>query len=442
MATEIESTAPDTLELANLKPRGNVQPSPTDWDAQIFYFLLPDRFSDGRENERPLFNRDQPEACRAQDRKAWMQAGRSWQGGTIKGVLSKLPYLKSLGVTALWIGPVWKQRTDLASYHGYGIQNFLEVDPHFGTRQDLRDLVDAAHAQNIYVVLDIIFNHSGNNWFYDNDGQPWETMPYRAEGEYAMHGWRSREGKSIPKIEGPEDGVWPTDFQDPDWYTRAGEIRNWDDPQRMDSPDAEFRRGDFGSLKDLKLEKSEVLDACVRVYQYWIALTDCDGFRIDTVKHMPREVSAIFCHDIRTFARRMGKENFLLLGEVTGSADLVRKYVDPVGPNLDAVLDIESAPSRLEMMVKGLTPPQEFFSHFGGRDAMGIVRAMGKHHVTIIDDHDMVWKQTKHRFAWQNQAADPLMQTAHAVSGAAHDAGDSMHLLRHRAGTCRRPGRP
>ena len=58
----------------------------------------------------------------------------------------------------------------------------------------------------------------------------------------------------------------------------------------------------------------------------------------------PPEVSAIFCHDIRTFARRLGKKNFLLLGEVTGSTHIVRKYVDPDGPNLDCVLDIESAP--------------------------------------------------------------------------------------------------
>ncbi|HTL27935.1 MAG TPA: alpha-amylase family glycosyl hydrolase [Tepidisphaeraceae bacterium] len=414
MPTEIESTAPTSLELANLQARGPVHPSPENWDSQILYFFLPDRFSDGREEERPLFDFNNPEQFRAHDRKAWMEAGRNFQGGTLKGARTKLAYLKSLGVTALWIGPVWKQRADLPSYHGYGIQNFLDVDPRFGTRHDLRDLVDAAHEQGIYVILDIIFNHTGNNWFYDNNGQPAETMPYQ-EGEYPMHGWRSREGRSISRIEGLEDGVWPQEFQNPDWYTRAGEIKNWDDPQKMDSPEAEFRRGDFGSLKDLKLEKSECLDACVRVYEYWIALSDCDGFRIDTVKHMPREISAIFCHDIRTFARRLGKTNFLLLGEVTGSPEIVRKYVDPTGPNLDAALDIESAPGRLEMMVKGLAPPEEFFCHFGGRDELGIVRAMGKHHVTVIDDHDMVWKLTKHRFAWHNNAADPLAQTSHAV---------------------------
>ena len=52
----------------------------------------------------------------------------------------------------------------LDTYHGYAIQDFLEVDPRFGTRQDLVDLVDAAHAKGLRVILDIIFNHSGHNW--------------------------------------------------------------------------------------------------------------------------------------------------------------------------------------------------------------------------------------------------------------------------------------
>jgi hypothetical protein len=217
-------------------------------------------------------------------------------------------------------------------------------------------------------------------------------------------------------INGIEDGVWPREFQEPDWYHRAGSIKHWDHPGKELASDAEFRMGDFGDLKDLNVENGECLEALVQCYQYWIAVSDCDGFRIDTVKHVPPPVSAIFCHEIRTFARKLGKKNFLLLGEVTGSPDLVRSYVDPTGPNLDAVLDIESAPRRLSDFVKGLTAPDEFFSHFGGRDAMGEVRQLGRHHVCVLDDHDMVWRSGKHRFAWQNGAADPAAQSAHAVA--------------------------
>jgi glycosidase len=414
--TEIEPQAPTSLEFANLKPRGNVTPSPADWGDQTLYFLLPDRFSDTREPQRPMYDRNNPTAFKAESHE-WMKSGAVFQGGTLNGVISKLGYLQSLGVTTLWIGPIWKQRSeDNTSYHGYAIQNFLDVDPRFGTRQDLRDLVDAAHERGMYVLLDVIYNHTGNNFFYaDESGQSKEQMPYRKSPAYPFHGWRSRSGHSIARCEDLEDGVWPIEFQNPDWYTRAGTIVNWDDPGKELASDAEFRRGDFLTLKDINLGNSEALDACVRCYQYWIALSDCDGFRIDTVKHVPPEISAIFCHEIRTFARRLGKKNFLMLGEVTGDPTIARHYVDPDGPNLDCVLDIESAPKRLADFVKGLAAPDEFLSHFGGRDALGDVRLIGRHHVSILDDHDMVCRPHKHRFNWNNQSADPFAQTAHAI---------------------------
>jgi glycosidase len=414
--TLVDPQAPTSVEELDLSPRGSVHPSPQDWADQALYFLLPDRFSDGKESQRPLYDRSNPTAFKTDDRRAWMKAGTTFQGGTLRGIEGKLDYLKGLGITALWIGPVWKQRADLQTYHGYGIQNFLAVDPRFGTAADLRSLVDAAHARGMYVLLDVIYNHTGNNWFYDGgNNTPRETMPYREGEPHPFHSWRSKDGKPTSTIADPDDGVWPIEFQNPDWYHRAGSIAQWDHPGKEMSSDAEFRMGDFGDLKDLNVENGECLDALVRCYQYWIAVSDCDGFRIDTVKHVPPPISAIFCHEIRTFARKLGKKNFLLLGEVTGSPEVVRGYVDPKGPNLDAVLDIESAPRRLSDFVKGLTPPEEFFAHFGGRDAMGEVRQLGRHHVCVLDDHDMVWRSGKHRFAFENHAADPDAQSAHAV---------------------------
>jgi glycosidase len=416
VASSIEPEAPSDLAQLNLNPRGDVHPSPNDWGDQVLYFLLPDRFSDGLESGRAMYDRSSPQRCRVKDRKAWMESGTLFQGGRITGITSKLDYLKSLGATALWIGPVWKQRIDLPnSYHGYGIQNFLEIDPRWGTRQDLRDLVDAAHEKGMYVLLDVIINHTGNNFFYDHDGQPWSTMPYRKWPPYDLHGWRNAHGQSVKQISGPEDGVWPREFQNIDWYTRAGQIAHWDSPGQDLAADVEFRRGDFGENKDLNTGSSDVVDALCRCYQYWIALSDCDGFRIDTLKHIPSEVSAIFCHEMRMFARRIGKKNFLLLGEVTGAANLAEHYVNSDVPNLDAVLDIESAPRRLADFVKGLCAPDEFFKQFGGGDALGQLRSDGRHHVSILDDHDMVCRPHKHRFAWNNTSKDPYAQVAHAV---------------------------
>src|SRR4029453_7225688 len=107
------------------------------------------------------------------DYDTWLKAGGVWQGGTLKGLKSKLGYLKRLGITALWVSPIFRQVAfEPTSYHGYGIQDFLDVDPHFGTREDFRDFVDAAHEHGIYVILDIIAHHTGNVFAYAADRYP------------------------------------------------------------------------------------------------------------------------------------------------------------------------------------------------------------------------------------------------------------------------------
>ena len=419
MPTSIETSASQTVSSLNLQPRGRVSPSPTTWRDQILYFLLPDRFSDGEEDSRNRFERDNPTQFRIKNREEWMRDGTKFQGGTLNGVRSKLDYLKALGVTTIWIGPIFQQRRELETYHGYGIQNFVDVDARFGTRQDLRNLVDAAHDRGIYVLLDIIYNHTGNNWFYadENTGEPREMVSYRFQPPHPIHGWRSSQGESVSQIETLEDGIWPEEFQNFDWYTRAGQIiewepKPWEDPMH---PDAEFRRGDFFDLKDLNLNKGEVLEAIVRVYQYWIAVSDCDGFRIDAVKHLPFEVSRHFCGAIKEYAESIGKENFLLLGEVTGGSSMIRNYLEIFGCNLDAVLDIGEPPEKLSAMAKGLIQPQEFFIQFDDHNFIGSHREVGRYHVSIMDDHDMVGRPGKHRFAANSDIPNLYQQVAHAV---------------------------
>lgn len=415
--TTLEPTAPRSLAEASLAPRGTVHPSPRDWRDQTLYFLLPDRFSDGREADRPRFDRDQPEQHRVGDLAQWGRDGYRFQGGTIKGIESKLDYLKGLGVTTLWIGPVWKQRADLETYHGYGIQNFLEVDPRFGTRQDLRDLVDAAHARGLYVLLDIIFNHSGNNFFYDHDGQPFDMEPYRYEPPYPVHGWRSKDGSSVKAITDPEDGVWPIELQNLDLYTRAGSIGRWDTAAWEDPlhDEVEFRRGDFFDLKDINLERPDAVELLLKVYQYWIALSDCDGFRIDTVKHMPFEAVRRFCEGIREYTESIGKDNFWLLGEVAGGDFMKRSYLEVFGRNLDAVLDFGAAPTNLKQFAKGLGDPKWYFGHYSPGDILGSHRETGRYHVTLLDDHDQVGAPERARFAAAAFNPTLPLQLAHAV---------------------------
>lgn len=419
MATPIEASIPRQLSKADLKPRGRVHPSPASWRDQFLYQLLPDRFSDGREAERPLFNRDYPEKFRAQDKAAWMAAGNRFVGGTIAGIKSKLDYLQGLGITTLWINPPWRQRRDLETYHGYGIQNFLDIDPRFGSRQELRDLVDMAHDRGMYVILDVIYNHSGNNWFYINEqngGSPSGSVPYRFSPPYQIHGWRSHQGNRIEQPIELDDGVWPEEFQNPDWYTRSGSISHWEAAAWEDnmSPFVEFRRGDFFDLKDFNLENIEVVESLAKVYQYWIALTDCDGFRVDAVKHVSPEASRRFCLAIHDYTQSIGKENFLLTGEITDSSMTIG-YLEVFGRNLDASLDIVSANNQLTAVVKGLAHPNAYFDLFNENSSEGAYRQVGRYHVSVLDDHDMSSRPYKERFAAHGIVPNCYYQAANAV---------------------------
>ncbi len=419
MPTAIETTLPSRLADLSLNPRGSVHPSPNNWRDQFLYQLLPDRFSDGKEATRPLFDPAHRGAYQAPDRAKWMAAGNRFQVGTLKGIESKLDYLQGLGVTTLWLNPPWRQRADLETYHGYGIQNFLDIDPRFGTRQDLRDLVDAAHERGMYVILDVIYNHSGNNWFYRDDangGTPQARMPYRFSPPYPFHGWRSRSGESIAVPQDLEDGVWPQEFQNPDWYTRCGAIGQWESVSWDDNfnPMTEFRRGDFFELKDLNLENGEVIKALARVYQYWIAISDGDGFRVDAVKHVSPEQSRRFCFEIQEYAQAIGKDNFLLVGEIMDES-MLGGYLEVFGCNLDASLDIMSANNQLTAFAKGLAHPLAYFDLFNEATGHGSLRQVGVYHVSVLDDHDMSSRPYKARFAANSTIPNLPQQVAHAV---------------------------
>lgn len=388
-------------------------PSPADWRDEVLYFLLPDRFSDGGEASRPLLDRTNLAAARPVPANAqtwrwdrWAQSGADrWQGGTIRGIMSKLDYLQGLGVTAAWVGPIFKQRGHLNTYHGYGIQDFLDVDPRFGTRRELVELVAAAHARGLRIILDIIFNHSGSNFDYLIGGQRVRRPGFRPwPGFNPSVGWRGPNDELIEAIGGPDDAVWPTDLQQLECYTRAGDGDLG--AGSIDDPHAEHKRSDFLDLRDFNFDppgagapEPGTLNVLAQCYKYWIALTDCDGFRIDTLKHVSFEQGRNFCGAIKEFAARLGKHDFFLVGEVAGGDFNQDRYLDVLGLNLNAALDIGEMRLTLTGVAKGLIHPTAYFDGFDpGKAVMGSHRNLGKHHVSILDDHDHVFGE-KVRFS-------------------------------------------
>jgi glycosidase len=387
-------------------------PSPADWRDEVLYFLLVDRFSDGAEANRPLLNRGALPAARPMiDGAPWRwdrwaeSGGDRWQGGTLRGVRSKLDYLKALGVTTIWLSPVFRQRGHLDTFHGYGIQDFLGIDPRFGDRRDLVELVDAAHAKGLRIILDIIFNHSGANWVYPGGAYepPYLPPPLR----YPFGAWLDADGRESAAIATADDGVWPVELQDVERYTRAGSgsLGSGD----LGNADAEHKRSDFLSLRDFRLGDAELLADLARCYKYWIALSDCDGFRIDTLKHVSFEEARNFCGTVKEFANNLGKSDFFLVGEIAGGDYAQQRYLDVLERNLNAALDIGEMRLALNGVAKGLQHPGAFFSGFEpGPAAMGSHRNLGARHVSILDDHDHVFG-AKIRFASEAASANQVV---------------------------------
>ena len=120
---------------------------------QDFYFVMPDRF----DNADPANDNGGLPPGRGAGQSGFDPTGKGWyHGGDLKGLTAKLDYIKGLGTTALWLTPSFKNKAvqpedNSAGYHGYWITDFTQIDPHLGTNQDLRALVNAAHARGIKV---------------------------------------------------------------------------------------------------------------------------------------------------------------------------------------------------------------------------------------------------------------------------------------------------
>jgi glycosidase len=422
----------ETIDFKQLASR-NFTTSPSAWEDKVFYFLLLDRFSDNKEagfapagdggggdagSLTLLYNTtDSGNAITTgADALAWRIAGTGWTGGTIKGVQSKLAYLSDMGVTALWISPVFKQVFFHDTYHGYAIQDFLEVDSHFGTLADLRELVDAAHALGIAVILDIVVNHSGDVFSYEAVQPKWTGSRYKVKG------FNNAAGEpDIPFVRaaaaGPDDAIWPMELRDPDVFTQKGQIVNWDA-----SP--EFLEGDFFDLKDIHLGQGPTdeftaaagLLHLVEVYKYWMAILDIDGYRIDTVKHMEDGAVRHFASAIHEFAQYIGKDKFLLIGEITGSRDEAIRKLQVTG--IDSALGIADVQGALGDLVKGKVTPETYFNLFRNSFLVG----KGSHTwfrnrvVVMLDDHDkIIQENNKSRFCALDEG-DKLIFPAIAIN--------------------------
>jgi len=128
--------------------------------SDFIYLVMPDRFANG--NTENDFSK---ETYQNLDRKD--PHGR--HGGDIQGIIDNLDYIKDLGATALWVNPTLENNTKIYSYHGYGITNFYKTDQHFGTNQDYLNLANKCHEKGMKIIMDMVFNHTGDTHWWMND---------------------------------------------------------------------------------------------------------------------------------------------------------------------------------------------------------------------------------------------------------------------------------
>jgi len=283
---------PESLKQVPDRPkpfREKMHASPADWRDQSVYFVMTDRFCDGDpSNNRAGHHGYDPSNAMAA------------HGGDFRGVASRLDYIKGLGATTVWLTPVVQ---NYEGYHGYHACDWLAADPRLGGLDDLRLLVAEAHQRGMYVVIDVVVNHGADLRAPVDGSTKWTA-------ERRPHEFVAKKGqKVLPR---------PVEFQNPDWYHDRGDVQDWDD---IDKAVSQSRTGDFVGLDDLATERADVRAAMIKIWKYWIAMTDVDGFRVDTVKHVEKEFWQQWVPAIREYARSIGKRNFLIYGEFWSGED-------------------------------------------------------------------------------------------------------------------------
>ena len=301
---------------------------------EIVYFVLPDRFENGdSSNDNGGLVGDRLVTGFDPAHKGF------YHGGDLKGLTARLDYIQGLGATAIWLGPIYKNKPvqggpgqETAGYHGYWITDFTSVDPHFGSDTDMRAFVEAAHARGMKVYLDIITNHTADVIQYRECVGV--ACPYRTKGAYPYSRKGNLPGTSINTGFAGDGLRTPANFKlltrddyaytpfvppaeanvkVPAWlnstiyYHNRGNSDFWGESSLY---------GDFVGLDDLMTENPKVVQGFIDIYGEWIDRYGVDGFRIDTARHVNPEFWQAFSPAMLSRARARGIPNFHIFGEV------------------------------------------------------------------------------------------------------------------------------
>jgi alpha-amylase len=224
--------------------------------------------------------------------------------GDIKGMTSKLDYLKDLGVEGVWLMPINPSPT----YHKYDVTDYYAIHPDYGTLEDFKEFVREAHKRSIRVVIDLVINHSSSRhpWFQAALQDP--QSPY-----WNYYVWTHQDDPQVNVIDRTVTG---------DPISR----RRW--AKAGDGPYLYYRRFSAG-MPDLNFDNARVREEIFKIGRFWLSDVGVDGFRLDAAKHIFPDERPKDNHWWWEYFRaemRKAKENVYLVGEVWAPAEVVAPY--------------------------------------------------------------------------------------------------------------------
>ena len=254
--------------------------------------------------------------------------------GDIRGIISKLDYLKYLGVDVLWLSPIYKSPQD---DNGYDISDYDDIDPVFGTMADLETLISEVHRLGMRIVMDLVVNHT-------SDEHPWfvESRSSRDNPKRDWYWWRPARDGAEPGSPGAEPNDWRAFFYGPAW--------------EFDPLTGEYYLHLFSKKQpDLNWENPEVRQAVYAMMRRWLD-RGVDGFRMDVINMIskPHDLpnGPMFAHvvngpRVHEFLREMNREvlagrDLITVGEMPGvTLQQAEEYTDPQRSELDMVFTFE-----------------------------------------------------------------------------------------------------
>lgn len=320
-------SSPKSYQITVYKPT----PTPEWYKNGIAYQIFPDRFRRGEDWRRRQADAQHPEGWRGPKRllqQDWDDTpfyGRDekggvtrWPffGGTLEGIREKLPYLQSLGVTVLYLNPIF----EAASNHRYDTADYMRIDPALGDDESFHALAADAAALGIHIILDGVFNHTGADSRYFNGLGNYDTVgACQSEGSPWYPWYRFQQ--------------WPETFES--WWGVT------------DLPNVEELEP---SYQDFIYQKPD------SVVRHWLRM-GADGWRLDVADELPDE----FIRGIRR-AMEEEKADSVLLGEVWEDASNKESYGVPreylMGEELHSTMNYPFRTAALEFMLGRIEPEQ------------------------------------------------------------------------------------